>query len=69
MYLLFSWMDFHIGYEVEEPSKLMKKISSVLHATFLSKQSFNIEVKIVANNIFSHVKQFVKWCFYSSGCL
>jgi hypothetical protein len=39
MYLLFSWMDFYIGYEVKDPNKLMKKNSSVLHATFLSNKA------------------------------
>jgi len=63
MHLLFSWMDFHIGNEVQDPSKLMKSISSVLQISLCK------EIKIVVNNIFNHVEQVVKWCFHSSGCL
>jgi hypothetical protein len=56
-------MDFHIGNEVQDPSKLMKFISSVLQISLCK------EIKIVVNNIFNHVEQVVKWCFHSSGCL
>jgi len=63
MYLLFSWMDFQIGNEVEDPNQLMNFSSSVLQITFCK------EIKIVVNNIFNHVKQVVKWFFHSSGCL